>query len=202
MSAEICRVIFGIFGRNKDPKPLPLSPEASVEPDLTVEPEVDLIAPSTSAENTEEVVADPLVKRDPIEQTYVKTNNKGVDETRYRWYDGWKTPPWVCIVHYSAGYNVVGCKKALVDRGLSVHASIERDGVIFEHVSDKDRGIHAGDGKWCGDGSMNNAALGFEIINLGHFEGLFDSKNPGPHFVFDPARNKTKEIDVDVGGRV
>jgi N-acetylmuramoyl-L-alanine amidase len=149
----------------------------------------------------EVVVSEPKRVWDPIEQVYVKQNKQGQSETKYRWYNGWKTPPAVIVVHYSAGYDVKGCKDALTNRGLSVHASIERDGVIYDHVTDANRGIHAGYGRWCGLGSMNSAALGFEIINLGPMDGLYDPSESSPYRVYDPAKYNQAEFPLDPAGR-
>jgi N-acetyl-anhydromuramyl-L-alanine amidase AmpD len=79
--------------------------------------------------------------------------------------------PDVIIMHYSAGYSVAGCFKALTNRKLSVHASIERDGVLYDHRKWSERAIHAGYGVWRGRQDLNHRSFGVEVINLGWLEG-------------------------------
>lgn len=123
-----------------------------------------------------------------------------LDKPLPRFFTGWPRAPWAIIVHYSAGYNAEGCHNTLEKRGLSVHATIERDGVIWRQVGDENRSIHAGSGRWCGVSNMNHHAFGFEIANLGPLDGVFDGKSP--IFVFDPAKRKTEEINPLSDGNV
>ena len=102
-----------------------------------------------------------------------------------KFYKGWNNrTPWVIVVHYSAGFDAPGCHQTLENRGLSVHATIERDGVIWREVADENRAIHAGYGRWGGVSGMNSHALGFEIANVGWMEGAFTGNSP--HFVYRP----------------
>ena len=96
-----------------------------------------------------------------------------------KFYEGWTRTPWVIVLHYSAGYNAEDCYKTLGKRGLSVHCTIERDGVIWKHLDDTNRAIHAGYGQWGGKSNMNNHALGFEIANLGWMDGPFTGSGSG-----------------------
>ncbi len=111
----------------------------------------------------------PQVLQKPIKQHYTKGNGRPGS----RWYRGWNgVKPLAIVVHYSASFGAQGCMNALVRRGLSAHCTIERDGVVWRHVSDQDRAIHAGYGRWYGLSNMNHHAFGVEIANLGWMEGI------------------------------
>jgi len=125
------------------------------------------------------------ISDDPIAQNYV--NDQG--QPRLRWYTGWPSPPWAIVLHYSAGYTWENCKGTLEDRGLSVHFTLDRDGVLHRHVPDTDRAIHAGYGQWAGRSNMNHAAYGVEIVSFGVCDGSFPSDD-APAAVFDLKRDK------------
>lgn len=142
-------------------------------------------------------MSDPKIIDAAIEQVYTKSSGK----TGYRWYTGWKNPPWVVVVHFSAGYTAKQCRDVLIKRGLSTHNTIARNGDIHRHVTDENRGIHAGYGRWGGVSGMNSHALGFEIANFGWAEHQFDPDAKSPYYVY---RNKSKsdpELVKDKNGR-
>jgi hypothetical protein len=115
-------------------------------------------------------------------------------------YTGWTRKPWAIVVHYSAGYTAESCHETLERRGLSVHATIERDGTIWREVSDDNRGIHAGYGRWGGQSNMNHHAFGFEIANMGPMDGRFTGNSP--HFVYDPEKYDVIEINPMADGTI
>ena len=118
-----------------------------------------------------------------------------LDKPLSKFYSGWTRAPWVIVVHYSAGYNAETCYKVLGKRGLSTHATIERDGTIWKHLSDSNRGIHAGYGRWGGVSDMNHHALGFEIANLGPLDGLADSHMRRK--AYDPQKHGVAELETE-----
>jgi N-acetyl-anhydromuramyl-L-alanine amidase AmpD len=171
-------IFFGLFK-----KELALPPTEGESRDILNEPVLPELddeptEPNLSVPNVTEI--SPIQIDKPIEQHYTKSDGK----TGSRWYSGWTRQPWVIVVHYSAGMDAQGCMDALTNRGLSVHCTIERDGKIWRHVDDDDRAIHAGYGRWGGVSGMNSHALGFEIVNLGWMEGVFDPNATSPHNVW------------------
>ena len=149
--------------------PLPEDAPTLPPPDQTLPPPPDLEDEPTSPTGSVTELR-PIILEKPIPQHYEKSNGSEGS----RWYSGWTRTPWVIVLHYSAGYDAQGCMDALVDRGLSVHCTIERDGQIWRHVGDENRCIHAGYGRWGGFSGMNSHALGFEIVNLGWLQGPND----------------------------
>lgn len=115
--------------------------------------------------------AEPSPEPEDVPVSYTP---KIIDKPLSSFYEGWTRTPWAIVVHYSAGYNAEHCHKTLEKRGLSVHATIERDGTIWREVSDDNRGIHAGYGRWAGRSNMNHNAFGFEIANLGWLDGVYE----------------------------
>lgn len=109
-----------------------------------------------------------------------------LDKPLTRFHAGWPRAPWAIVVHYSAGYDAEGCHNTLERRGLSVHATIERDGVIWRQVADENRTLHAGDGRWAGVTNMNHHSFGFEIVNLGWLDGVYEGDAVRTHNVFRP----------------
>jgi N-acetyl-anhydromuramyl-L-alanine amidase AmpD len=123
-----------------------------------------------------------------------------LDKPLPNFYTGWTRKPWAIVVHYSAGYTAQSCHETLERRGLSVHATIERDGTIWREVSDDNRGIHAGYGRWAGQSNMNHHAFGFEIANMGPMDGPFTGTSP--YFVYDPQKYGVTEINPMADGTI
>lgn len=113
---------------------------------------------------------------------------------------GWTRTPWVIVLHYTAGYTNKQCWEVLKNRGISVHNCIERDGRIFEYVSDKNRAWHAGYGSWGGRNNMNHHSLGIEMVNFGWGEGEFEGKSPHSVFRWDKRYPDDPEVLPDASG--
>lgn len=108
---------------------------------------------------------------------------------------GRKNKPELIIIHYTAGQSIQSLYKVLNARELSVHNSVDRDGMIYEHVSDNYIAFHAGRGQWLGSGYLNSRSLGIEVINFGWgFEG--DGK-PSRYNSYGPPSD---ELEKDSGG--
>ncbi len=107
---------------------------------------------------------------------------------------GWTRTPWAVVLHYTAGYTEPQCWKILKNRGISVHNCIERNGNVFEYVSEKNRTWHAGYGSWAGVNNMNHHSLGIEIVNFGWGEGEFDGTSP--HSVYRWDKNNPNDPEV------
>lgn len=101
---------------------------------------------------------------------------------------GWPKQAEIAIIHYSAGYSVKDCYNILLKSRLSVHESIERDGVIYQHLDHNNRGIHAGYGQWGGKGNMNSRSFGVEVINFGW--GFLGDGSPSKNRSFGPPQNE------------
>jgi LysM repeat protein len=57
---------------------------------------------------------------------------------------------------------------------VSAHYTIGKDGKIVQHVKDSDRAWHAGQSVWKGRNSVNDYAIGIELVNLN------DGQDPYP----------------------
>lgn len=111
------------------------------------------------------------------------------------WYRGWPLPPDMVVLHYSGTGTAAYTYEILVQRGLSVHATIERTGQVFRHVDDVNRCKHVGAGSWAGRSSLNSRALGIEIVNFGPSDGPWNGE-PSPHPVFDWARDRPNDPEL------
>jgi N-acetylmuramoyl-L-alanine amidase len=58
------------------------------------------------------------------------------------------------------------------DAQVSAHYLVELNGEIFQLVPEELRAWHAGASSWKGEGDLNSASIGIEIVNLGHDHGL------------------------------
>ena len=133
----------------------------------------------------------------PIPQTYQKEG-----KTKYRWSGGRRgVPPWVIVLHYTAGYTEQHTYDVLVSRGLSVHHTLERDGVLYQHVGDDNRTYHAGYGVWGGVAGMNNHSLGVEIVNFGWAHGEYTGNMGVSTYKYDISKPSDPEKMKDPQGR-
>ena len=56
---------------------------------------------------------------------------------------------------------------AKADPGVSAHYTIDRDGTVYQHVSEKDKAFHAGVSEMPdGRTSVNDFSIGIELVNL------------------------------------
>src|SRR5688572_1701784 len=47
------------------------------------------------------------------------------------------------VLHWDVAYSSEGCYKTLVDRGLSIHLMIDRDGTVYQSLDFTKRAWHA-----------------------------------------------------------
>lgn len=133
----------------------------------------------------------------PIPRTYTKDG-----KNKIRWYQGRHVDPWVIVLHYTAGYTAQHCFDVLVDRGLSVHHTLERDGQLHMHVAGSDRAVHAGYGQWGGHTNMNHHSLGVEVVNFGWAHAEYKGSTGLPTYKWDPKHPDDPERKPDPDGRV
>ena len=165
----VMRFLERLFGPEERSMPEKVLSEDSGE--VTEETAVPLMPGESESEPTPEEVPMPTKIPEPTRKDLRIENGSS------SWAAGMM--PDVIIMHYSAGFNVAGCFAALSRRGLSVHASVERDGVLYEHRKWSERALHAGYGVWRGRQDINQRAFGVEVINLGWLSGSGDgSDNP------------------------
>jgi len=105
----------------------------------------------------------------PIERLYQKNG-----KTKSRWGLGRDGDPTVIVLHYDATFSAIDTHRILTNRGISVHKTLERDGVFHEHVAEENRCWHAGYGSWLGKTNLNHVSLGVEITNIGQMEGIYE----------------------------
>lgn len=121
---------------------------------------------------------------------------------RTHWYSGWPRPPGLVVLHIAATGTARYTHEVLLKRGLSVHCTIERDGVVYRHVEDGHRCLHVGPGEWGGRGSLNSRALGIEIVNFGRCSGEWSaSSSPHPVFDWQVDRPDDPEVLPEASGR-
>jgi N-acetylmuramoyl-L-alanine amidase len=77
------------------------------------------------------------------------------------------------ILHYTGMPTGEAALKALTDPAseVSAHYLIWEDGAIDQLVAESDRAWHAGRSWWKGEGDLNSASIGIEIVNPGHDGG-------------------------------
>ncbi len=75
---------------------------------------------------------------------------------------------WAIVIHATANSTLEGVVSWFnnSEAQLSAHYTIGKDGRIVQHVRDEDRAWHAGKSEWKGVPSVNDYALGIELVNL------------------------------------
>jgi LysM repeat protein len=75
---------------------------------------------------------------------------------------------WAIVIHATANSTLEGVVSWFnnPEAQLSAHYTIGKDGRIVQHVRDEDRAWHAGKSEWKGVPSVNDYALGIELVNL------------------------------------
>ncbi len=81
--------------------------------------------------------------------------------------------PSYIILHYTGMRSLSDALARLTDPDshVSAHATIDKDGAIYDHVHPDKRAWHAGKSYWRGITDMNSASIGIEIENGGHEHG-------------------------------
>lgn len=85
-------------------------------------------------------------------------------------------PITLIVIHATASNNFQGVINWFnnSDSKVSAHYTIGKDGLIVQHVQDKDRAWHAGESIWKGRPDCNDYSIGIELVNLN------DGKDPYP----------------------
>jgi len=80
------------------------------------------------------------------------------------------------VLHYTGMKTGEAALDRLRDKEASVssHYLVEEDGRLFQLVDEHHRAWHAGRGYWRGEGDLNSASIGIEIVNPGHEFGFPD----------------------------
>jgi N-acetylmuramoyl-L-alanine amidase len=74
------------------------------------------------------------------------------------------------ILHYTGMQSAQDALNRLThpESEVSAHYTVDEDGEIYSHVDEGCRAWHAGASFWRGEGDMNAASVGIEIVNPGH----------------------------------
>ena len=80
------------------------------------------------------------------------------------------------VLHYTGMKSGEAALERLRDKeaNVSSHYLVEEDGRLFQLVDEHHRAWHAGRGYWRGEGDLNSASIGIEIVNPGHEFGFPD----------------------------
>jgi N-acetylmuramoyl-L-alanine amidase len=78
------------------------------------------------------------------------------------------------VLHYTGMEDAEAAIARLCDpdAGVSAHYVVAEDGAVTRLVPEDKRAWHAGAGDWRGEGDVNSASVGIEIVNGGHCYGL------------------------------
>ncbi len=78
------------------------------------------------------------------------------------------------VLHYTGMDDAGAAIERLCDpeAGVSAHYVVAEDGAVSRLVPEDRRAWHAGAGDWRGEGDVNSASVGIEIVNGGHCYGL------------------------------
>jgi N-acetylmuramoyl-L-alanine amidase len=79
------------------------------------------------------------------------------------------TPQFI-VQHYTAGFSVNGSLSAIINRGLSAHIFIGRNGEIIQTVPFNKKGFHAGSSSFEGFNGLNKNSIGIENANIGFLD--------------------------------
>lgn len=77
--------------------------------------------------------------------------------------------PELIVLHYTAMASAVGARDWLCtpEAQVSAHYVLDRDGTLWQLVSEDMRAWHAGQGAWQGHDDVNSRSIGIEIVNTG-----------------------------------
>lgn len=84
--------------------------------------------------------------------------------------------PDAIILHYTGMATAEGALSWLrtPESQVSSHYVVFEDGAVHQLVAESRRAWHAGQSSWAGEGDLNSASIGIEIVNPGHDGGLPD----------------------------
>lgn len=89
--------------------------------------------------------------------------------------------PDIGVIHYTAGASMSGAEQTLTakdDSYVSAHLVIARDGDLRQLVPFDRIAYHAGVSEWQGRKSLNQFAIGIELVNPGWYRAGFSAEWP------------------------
>jgi N-acetylmuramoyl-L-alanine amidase len=86
----------------------------------------------------------------------------------------------ILVMHYTGMRTAEEALQRLCDpeAKVSSHYTVDRDGTIYQHVSEERRARHAGVSYWAGVRDVNSRSIGIEIVNPGHEFGYIPFAEP------------------------
>ena len=86
----------------------------------------------------------------------------------------------ILVMHYTGMKTAEEALARLCDpeAKVSSHYTIDRDGTIYQHVSEDRRARHAGVSYWAGVRDVNSRSIGIELVNPGHEFGYIPFAEP------------------------
>jgi N-acetylmuramoyl-L-alanine amidase len=129
----------------------------------------------TSVKVTEMKVVDPV---DPSSEVHAMVDDKTANTVKVDW-----RPKWIrsknqasrtsgvdlIVLHRTGVTSTIGSPlNTFMDGGSSAHYLVDIDGFVLQLVEEVNVAWHAGYSFWKGNSSMNNNAIGIEIVNIKH----------------------------------
>lgn len=111
------------------------------------------------------IIATQLLK--PTNEGYLRSNPTKVSRAPEKMYEPASNTPLFIVLHYTVTPTVEETIEALYAQGFSAHFTVDKDGVIYEHVPRGNIAYHAGLSFWHGKYGLNEYSIGIEQINVG-----------------------------------
>ena len=110
------------------------------------------------------------------------------------------------VIHFTEGATAKSSIEAMIERGVSAHLVIDRDGTVYQCRPFNMQCAHAGVSRWTDPktgkayGGCNSYSLGIELANAGSAEGALSwaRKQPGFSSIRAKHRNGGKEVEWEV----
>jgi N-acetyl-anhydromuramyl-L-alanine amidase AmpD len=102
-------------------------------------------------------------------EDYLRSGSKNIEGKHIeKMYEPAKFSPSFIVLHYAVTTTMGQTINAYYGGGVSAHFTIDKDGVIYEHIDDGNIAYHAGASFWRGKYSLNWYSIAVQQVNTGH----------------------------------